>query len=208
MHSFQDYTWPAPLHSVISAMKWKEFTPFQKLAIPVAMGHRDLLAVTSGERDQIVSYGVPLLTRLLKNIRNKAVILAPNPDSVFAILDVFMALTESVPDLVPSVVDAEILEEKGLLESRNYFQKSRVFVGTPSDFAQCLKRGVLSLSSVEVLVLHQIDIQSDVEMANLVNEVHRFLPKTRQTLAFLPNPVKEAEQKPYLKLMKDPVRLL
>jgi superfamily II DNA/RNA helicase len=84
--------------------------------------------------------------------------------------------------------------------------KPRIIIATPGRLVDHLRRGTVSLSTNEILVLDEADRMLEIGFAPQLNEILRFLPKARQTLFFsatFPPDIQRLASK----YLKDPVRV-
>jgi ATP-dependent RNA helicase DeaD len=205
-NSFKDLKLPAPLEKALQAMNLSIPTPIQAQAIPVAMSNRDLIGCVpsdSGKNGKTLAFCIPLVTRLLKAPNKGSLVLVPTGELALEIMEVLKNLTAHAPEIKSAVLidGADIAPEAKALSVR-----PRILVATPGRLVEHIKKGAVSLSSMEILVLNEADRLFEKGFQLQLNEILRFLPRSRQTLLFSatlpPEIVKMSE-----KWLREPVRI-
>jgi hypothetical protein len=144
-----------------------------------------------------------MISRLLKNPHKTGLILVPTRELGSQILEVLTKLTLFSPE-IRSILLIGGMSMKAQVKAAQ--TKPRIIVATPGRLVDHLKRGNVTLSSVEVLVLDEADRMLDMGFAPQLNEILRFLPKARQTLFFsatLPSNIEKLSAR----YLRDPVRV-
>ncbi len=184
-------------------MKFTTPTPIQAKAIPVALSHRDLIGCAQTGTGKTAAFSIPIITRLMKQKEKTALILVPTRELAAQVCEVINQLLLFIPDLkVVSVIGGVSMQP----QLRALAKKPRIIVATPGRLVDHLHRGSVSLSKVEILTLDEADRMLDMGFAPQLNEILRFLPKTRQTLFFsatLPANILKLAQK----FLKDPIQV-
>ena len=194
---------PHPLEKALLAMNFTVPTPIQAQAIPVALTHRDMIGCAQSGTGKTAAYSVPVVARLLKLQQKTALILVPTPELATQVFAVIQQLTAFIPDL-KSVLLIGGMPMPG--QARHLQAKPRILVATPGRIIEHLERGTVSLSSTEILVLDEADRMLEMGSAPQLNQILRFLPKTRQTLFFsttFPHDIEKLSTR----FLKDPVRI-
>jgi ATP-dependent RNA helicase DeaD len=203
MYHFHELKLPQIFEKTLKTLNLSKPTPIQAKAIPAALSHRDLSVYAQPGTDKTAAFAVPVITRLLKAKQKTALILVPDLIQADQVERVFKDLTVEAPELKIAVLaeGQEVESQSQLLQSR-----PRILIATPGRLVEHLQRGIVPLSSTEVLVLDEPDQILNLGFGQKLNEILRFLPKTRQTLLF--STAKSAQvEKLYSRLMKDPIKL-
>ncbi len=203
MLSFKELLLPQPLEKALAAMGQIKPTPIQVQTIPIALTNRDLLSCTQACSGKFIAFCIPLIASLIKSPRRNALILVPTKELAAQIDVVLGELTQNLPELTRTVLtpaNAVSIQVKALR------LKPRIIIATPGRLVELLRKGATSLSPVGILVLDQADRMFEKELALPLNEVLRFIPKSRQTLLFC-EVASPAIAKHASKFLKDPVRI-
>ena len=203
MHHFSELKLPQSLEKALKIMGFEKPTPIQAKAIPVALTHRDVIGCAQTGTGKTAAFCIPVVSRLLKIPNKIALILVPTRELGTQISEVLKKLTQYSPEIKSTLLIGGMPMHPQI---RNLQRKPRIIVATPGRLVDHLKRGTISLSTAEVLVLDEADRMLDMGFAPQLNEILRFLPKTRQTLFFsatLPTDIEKLS----MRFLKDPVRV-
>ena len=203
MNHFNELKLPPALEKALNSMKFEQPTPIQAKAIPVALANRDLIGCAQTGTGKTAAFSIPMITRLIKMPSKTGLILVPTRELGSQILEVLKKLTQFAPEMRSTLLIGGMSMKA---QVRSAQSKPRIIVATPGRLVDHLKRGTVSLSSVEVLVLDEADRMLDMGFAPQLNEILRFLPKVRQTLFFsatLPSDIEKLSNR----YLKDPVRV-
>jgi len=203
MHHFNELQLPQPLKKALEVMKFEKPTPIQAKAIPIALSHRDLVGCAQTGTGKTASFCIPVITRLLRVPQKTALILVPTRELGSQILEVIKNLTAYCPEIKGTLLIGGMSMQP---QVRSLGRKPRIIVATPGRLVDHLKRGTVSLSPTEILVLDEADRMLDMGFAPQLNEILRFLPKTRQTLFFSATMPLDIE-KLSARFLKDPIRI-
>jgi ATP-dependent RNA helicase DeaD len=203
MLSFKELALPQQLETALEAMSFHKPTPIQAQAIPVVLKNRDLIGCAQTGTGKTAAFSIPIIANLLRAKTKIALILVPTRELAAQVEEVIKKLTKNLPELKPaSLIGGAAMQP----QTKALWKKPRIIVATPGRLIDHLRRGSLSLSTAEILVLDEADRMLDMGFAPQLNEILRFLPKNRQTLLFsatFPNDL----QKLVGKYLKDPVRI-
>ena len=201
--AFYEWQLPSSLHQGLKAMGFENPTPIQAQGIPVVLERRDLIACAQTGTGKTGAFSIPLIARLLRNPAKMALILTPTRELAAKVESVVEKLTKFSPELKCALlIDGASMQP----QLRALSKHPRIIIATPGRLTDHLHRGSISLSQVEILVLDEADRMLDMGFAPQLNEILRFLPKTRQTLLFSATfPIDI--QKMAKKFLKDPVEI-
>ncbi|MBI3555129.1 MAG: DEAD/DEAH box helicase [Deltaproteobacteria bacterium] len=203
MSNFKDLILPPQLESAVAAMGYQTPTPIQAQAIPVALTNRDIIGCAQTGTGKTAAFCIPMIARLLKTPRRNSLILVPTRELAVQIEEVLVKLTKSCKEMETVLIIGGVAMSP---QVKVLWKKPRIVVATPGRLLDHLRRGNISLSTTEVLVLDEADRMLDMGFAPQLNEILRFLPKSRQTMLFsatLPPDILKLAAK----YLKDPVRV-
>ena len=201
--NFKELILPPQLETAVAAMGYKIPTPIQAQAIPVALTNRDLIGCAQTGTGKTAAFCIPMIARLLKTPRKNALILVPTRELAVQIEEVLIKLSKNCAEMEAALVIGGVAMNP---QVKALWRKPRIVVATPGRLLDHLRRGNISLSATEVLVLDEADRMLDMGFAPQLNEILRFLPKSRQTMMFsatLPPDILKLAAK----YLKDPVRV-
>lgn len=200
---FKDLTLPSVMEKAIQAMGFETPTPIQAQAIPAALSRRDLVGCAQTGTGKTAAFCIPVIARLLKLPAKTALILVPTRELAIQITEVIAQLCQGSPDFKTAILIGGTSMQP---QFRSLSRRPRIIVATPGRLVDHLRRGSVSLSSTEILVLDEADRMLDMGFAPQLNEILRFVPKTRQTLMFsatMPTDIAQLANR----FLKDPIRI-
>ena len=168
------------MHS-IREMGFKEPTPIQAAAIPLAMQGEDVIGQAQTGSGKTVAFGIPILERIDAHNRNvQALVLCPTRELAVQVCGEFDKLgkhmhARSLPIYGGASINVQIDElRKGV----------QIVVGTPGRIIDHLDRGTLRLDNVKVVVLDEADRMLDMGFIEDIDFILSKLPSERQTMLF------------------------
>ena len=186
---FNDFAISDSLKSRLHTAGFKTPTPVQAKAIPPALEGADILATASTGTGKTLSFLIPMIESMdatsvpsSKGKRGpiRALILLPTRELAMQVL-------EAYAKLVPGVRNDAVLVCGGLSENTQLDQLDRgprLVVATPGRLEDFLRRRSVNLSSVEMLVLDEVDRMLDMGFLPAIKRIVGALPKTRQTMCY------------------------
>ena len=203
MHQFNDLSLPVQIQAALKAMKYEHPTPIQAKAIPVVLDRRDLIGCAQTGAGKTAAFCIPMVSRLLRIPKKTALILVPTRELANQILDVLNKLTVACPEIKSALLVGGMSMPA---QVKDLQKNPRIVVATPERLVDHIKRGNMSLSSTEILVLTEADRMLELGFSPQLSEILRFLPRTRQTLFFSATLPQEIE-KLSARFLRDPVRV-
>lgn len=163
-----------------------EPTEIQQLAIPAALGGKDLIASSKTGSGKTLAYLLPALHRLM---RTKAlskqdpriVILTPTRELAVQVYAQLRSLVAATNFTTAKVVGGENFNDQVKLLRRN----PDVIVATPGRLANHLDERSLMLKGLELLILDEADRMLDLGFADQLRQINQDADhRRRQTLMF------------------------
>jgi ATP-dependent RNA helicase DeaD len=181
MKTFDELKLPALLEKSLNNMQFKEPTPIQAQAIPVALQGRDLIGCAQTGTGKTAAYSIPMLERLLREPNKSALILVPTRELAMQIRNVLQKMTTGIPEITGTLLigGASMFTQIQALD-----RKPRVIVATPGRLMDHLARKTVDLSTITMLILDEADRMLDMGFAPQLNKIMQHVPKERQTLLF------------------------
>ncbi|MFN3812999.1 MAG: DEAD/DEAH box helicase [Aquificaceae bacterium] len=174
----------------IRDLGFKEPTPIQKEAIPLALSGYDLMGQAATGTGKTAAFGIPIIERVNRSDGLKVLIMTPTRELALQVKEQVYALSKHKALKVsvfyggtPVGRDIEFL----LKFTPN------IVIGTPGRIKDLLSRQVLNLSTVSFLVLDEADLMLDMGFIDDIEEIISYIPKQRQTFLFSATLSKEVE---------------
>ncbi len=155
-------------------------TPVQAAALPPALEGRDVLATAQTGTGKTLSFLIPLIERMATSPKDsKALVLLPTRELAMQVLDAWRTLTQGQGKA--ALVCGGLAEGPQLTAIR---KGARLIVATPGRLEDYLSRKLVNLSSVNMLVLDEVDRMLDMGFKPAIKRIAAILPQNRQTLCY------------------------
>jgi ATP-dependent RNA helicase RhlE len=160
---------------------YREPTPIQAQAIPLALKGRDLIGLAQTGTGKTAAFTLPIVQRLLGGPRRlRALILTPTRELAAQVRESFEKYGRHSGLRVAEVFGGVALGPQETALRRGV----DVVVATPGRLIDHLERQNLVFDDLEVLVLDEADRMLDMGFAPQINQIVRQVPPYRQTLLF------------------------
>jgi ATP-dependent RNA helicase RhlE len=178
--SFQDFGLHEEVVHGVQSMGYSEPTPIQLRAIPLVLAGRDVMGSAQTGTGKTAAFGLPILTKLHKHGAMRALVLEPTRELAAQVETAFRDFAR--------FMDLQV----GLVHGGVGFGKQRetlaagvdVLVATPGRLLDFMGDGTIDLSTIEYLVLDEVDRMLDMGFLPQVRRIVDKVPKKRQTLFF------------------------
>ncbi|MCG3121206.1 MAG: ATP-dependent RNA helicase RhlE [bacterium] len=180
--SFSQFELHPDLLKAVQHMGYKEPTPIQQQAIPIAMSGRDLIGCAQTGTGKTAAFALPILHKLhpTRRAQIRALILTPTRELAAQIYEVLQGLTAYT-----KIYTAAIYGGVGMPpQERALRLGTDVIVATPGRLLDLIKRGIGRFDGLEVLVLDEADRMLDMGFLPDVKRIISHLPSQRQTMLF------------------------
>ena len=203
MQNFNLFKIEKSLKASIDLMNFKEPTPIQSQAIPVALEGRDILGTAQTGTGKTLAFSIPLINKLILDKNAFALVTCPTRELATQVMS---AIKDLISDKINIKTALLIGGESMHKQLRQLGKRSRLIVGTPGRINDHLKRKSLNLSATKYLVLDETDRMLDMGFTPQIEMILKFVPKDHQTLLFsatLPNDIVRISQR----YLTKPVRI-
>lgn len=179
-NKFVDFAIDSRLKQNIVRKGYLEPTPIQDQAIPHLLSGRDLVGIANTGTGKTAAFLVPLINKVLKDRKQKALIITPTRELAFQIEEEFKGFAQglglwSVACFGGSNIGRQIWNLK-----RNH----NFVIGTPGRLKDLIERKILDLSTFQNIVLDEVDRMFDIGFFEDIKYLLSLLPKERQSLFF------------------------
>ncbi|MEA5018920.1 MAG: DEAD/DEAH box helicase [Gordonibacter sp.] len=203
MTKFADLGLSEAALAAVERMGYTEATPVQEQAIPLVMEGRDLIAAASTGTGKTAAFLLPVLSTLPR-MKGRAraprmLVVSPTRELAQQIAKTCMQITRQTRHFTTTVFGGtpygpQIKELRGGTD---------VLIATPGRLKDLMARGVVDLSSIEVLVLDEADRMLDMGFLPDVTAIVSETSEERQTLLFSAT-IDQSIQKNLGTLLRDP----
>lgn len=201
-HQFTDFAVDARLKQNIVTKGYVTPTPIQDKSIPHILRGADLVGIANTGTGKTAAFLIPLIDKILKNPREKVMIVVPTRELAQQIEEEFKGFVRGLPLwAVCCVGGASIVPQLKAL-SRQY----NVVIGTPGRLKDLIERNKIRLAEYSTVVLDEADRMLDMGFIGDIKFMLAGMPEKRHTLFF------SATMSPEIKalishFLKDPVSI-
>lgn len=185
MRNWRESNLPSRLLSVVDQVGYKEPTPIQRAAIPIALQARDLIGVAVTGSGKTAAFLLPLLVYISdlppledhnKNDGPYALILAPTRELVQQIETEAKKFAEPLGFRCVSIVGGHSLEEQAYALRNG----AEIIVATPGRLVDCIERRLLVLGQCCYVIMDEADRMIDLGFEESVNKILDALPVSNE----------------------------
>lgn len=185
MRSWEESQLPSHLLNIVASVGYKEPTPIQRAAIPIAMQARDLIGVAVTGSGKTAAFllpllvyidGLPPLTEVTKNDGPYALILAPTRELVQQIETEARKFAGPMGFNVISLVGGHSLDQQAVALRNG----AEIIVATPGRLVDCIERRLLVFSQCCYVIMDEADRMIDMGFEEPVNKILEALPVTNE----------------------------
>jgi len=179
-NSFADFAIDQQLKKNIISAGYKTPTPIQDQAIIPALNGRDIVGIANTGTGKTAAFLIPLLEKVIKDKRQKVVIMAPTRELAVQINQELMKFAYGL-----SIYSVCAVGGASIFRQMNDLRRGYNFViGTPGRIKDIFKRGCLPLDRFATVVLDEADRMLDMGFINDMRFLLSTLPEEHQTLFF------------------------
>ncbi|GIZ49758.1 hypothetical protein CKM354_001278500 [Cercospora kikuchii] len=185
MRSWSESGLPKRLLDIVDQVGYKDPSPIQRAAIPIAMQSRDLIGVAVTGSGKTAAFLLPLLTyiselpaldEMTKNDGPYAIILAPTRELAQQIEIEAKKFATPLGFTCVSLVGGHSIEE----QSYNMRDGAEIIIATPGRLVDCIERRVLVLSQCCYIIMDEADRMIDLGFEEPVNKILDALPVSNE----------------------------
>jgi len=189
------------LLTVLEKLQYEEPTPIQLQAIPVAIEGNDVVGIAQTGTGKTLAFGIPMIQRLAQT-KGQGLILLPTRELALQVDSALNAIGKPL-----GLKTAVLIGGASFKPQIDALRKNpHVIVATPGRLIDHLQQKILTLDSVQVLVLDEADRMLDMGFQPQIERILRVVPKNRQTMLFsatLPHEIMSIASSH----MKQPIRI-
>ena len=181
MPTFTEIGLPEPVLRSLADCGYVNPTPIQEQAIPVVLSGRDLIGAAQTGTGKTAAFALPTLARLGPAAgKPRCLVLVPTRELAVQVDENFQKYGKYL-----GTKTALLYGGVGYgLQVKALEQGVDVVIATPGRLLDLQEQRILDLSSIQVLILDEVDRMLDMGFIEDVTRIIRFCPKERQTLLF------------------------
>ncbi|UCE94061.1 MAG: DEAD/DEAH box helicase, partial [Flavobacteriaceae bacterium] len=192
MKSFQDLKIKKPQLKALSDMGISDPTPIQEKSIPAVNSGNDMVGLAQTGTGKTLAYLLPILTSLTYSDQThpRILILVPTRELVSQVVKVTRELTSYQNVRIEGVYGGtNINTQKEMIT-----QGLDILVATPGRLFDLAVSGVLRLSSIQKLVLDEVDEMLFVGFRPQLLNIFDILPRKKQSIMFSATLTEEVDE--------------
>jgi len=188
----------------IEDLQFRESTPIQRSAIPVALAGHDVFASAPTGSGKTAAFGIPVLQKLLERRANRsaALILTPTRELAQQIAEHLRLLAKHTNLQITPIYGGVAMKPQIKAMRRG----ADVVVATPGRLLDLMQQGEARLDNIDIFVLDEADRMLDMGFLPAVKRIVAKLPAKRQTLCFSAT-LGSAVVQLAREFLRDPVRI-
>lgn len=194
MNNFATFNLKSKVLKGIIGAGFKTPSPVQQSAIPLVLEGHDLIAQAQTGTGKTAAFAIPILNMLEQNSDIEALIITPTRELAIQISDEVFKLGKFLRTKTICIYGGQSIKRQiDLLD-----KKPKVMVATPGRLLDHLRNDRIKNFNPRFIVLDESDEMLDMGFLESVEEIFRFIPRTRQTLLFsatMPPPIKNLAKK-------------
>ena len=181
MTNFERFGLSKNLNKALIDMDFRDPTPIQSQAIPLALDGKDILGSAQTGTGKTAAFCIPMIELLTRNTNMTALIMTPTRELARQVLDVVNQLIGKQK----SIRSACLIGGEAMGKQLNQLRKGpRIIVGTPGRINDHLESETLDLMDCGYLVLDETDRMLDMGFGIQIDQTLLYLPSEKQTLLF------------------------
>lgn len=201
-HKFADFQIDDILKAGIIGKGYTLPTPIQDRSIPHILKGQDIVGIANTGTGKTAAFLIPLIDKVLKNRKNKILIVVPTRELAIQIQNELIGFTKGMKIFsVCCVGGAYIGKQLSELRYVNEF-----IIGTPGRLKDLIERKAIVLNQFSTIVLDEADRMLDMGFVNDMRYLMAGMPKPRHTLFFSATLSSEIE-KLIGEFLHEPVRI-
>jgi ATP-dependent RNA helicase DeaD len=168
----------------LTALGYEEPTPVQREAIPLLIAGRDVLGQAETGTGKTAAFALPMLQRIagssISRRRPAGLVLVPTRELAMQVAEALHKYGKALRLTVVPVYGGSSMSQ----QIRALDRGTAVVVATPGRALDHIRRGTLSLESIEMLVLDEADEMLDMGFADDLEAILEGMPEEKQTALF------------------------
>ena len=169
---------PTLLEALIK-LNYKNPTPIQLQAIPVAMEGKDLVGIAQTGTGKTLAFGIPMIQRL-QQIKGYGLIILPTRELAIQVDESLRQVGMHLGLRTAVIIGGMPMRPQVQALARN----PQIIVATPGRLNDHLNQKTARLDNVRIVVLDEADRMLDMGFAPQIQKIFHALPRDRQTMLF------------------------
>lgn len=179
-HSFRDFALAPLLQANLDAKGILTPTPIQDEAVPIGLAGHDVLGIANTGTGKTIAFALPVLNKLIHDPSSRVLIVAPTRELASQIEDECKAVAKGSGLRGVLVIGGASMNT----QIQDLRHKPAIVIGTPGRIKDHVERGNLDLSTINLVVLDEVDRMLDMGFIVDMRFILGRLAKPRQSFFF------------------------
>ena len=195
MATFYDFGLSESVIKATTRMGFEETTSIQELAIPIAMGSKDIIGQAQTGTGKTAAFGIPMLEKIISNNNSvQGLVITPTRELAVQVAEEINTLGQfKKVRALPIYGGQDIQRQIKALKN-----KPEIIVATPGRLMDHMRRKLIRLHHLETIVLDEADEMLNMGFREDIENILSEVPSNRQTMLFsatMPQPIKDLAQR-------------
>jgi superfamily II DNA/RNA helicase len=164
----------------LTAKGYEHATPIQAQTIPLVMAGNNVLGISATGSGKTAAFLTPIINKMILKPNQKLLVLAPTRELAMQIQKEAISMIRNTNIRAALVIGGESMYRQAQDLKRN----PQIIIGTPGRLIDMYNRNHIDFSSIQNVVLDEVDRMLDMGFIPDVREIFSNIPKERQTLFF------------------------
>jgi len=169
---------PALLEKV-GKLGYKNPTPIQQQAIPVAMQGKDLVGIAQTGTGKTLAFGIPMIQRL-NQIKGRGLVVLPTRELALQVDEALRKVGVALGLRTAILIGGMAMRP----QIQAIAKDPHIIVATPGRLNDHLNQRTVRLDNIKIVVLDEADRMLDMGFAPQIQKIFQVLPRERQTMLF------------------------
>lgn len=178
--AFKDMSLKPELLQMIAKKGFKEPSPIQEQAIPLALAGYDLMGQAQTGTGKTAAFGIPILQNITAGQHCQALVICPTRELAVQVAGEISSLGRLLNVRVLPVYGGQSIG----IQIRALGRGIDIIVGTPGRLLDHLNRGTIILNDLHYVVLDEADEMLDMGFLPDIQRILSLCPTQRQTFLF------------------------
>lgn len=167
------------LLEALARLGYKNPTPIQQQAIPVAIEGKDLVGIAQTGTGKTLAFGIPMIQRL-QQIKGRGLVVLPTRELAIQVDESLRKVGASLGLKTAILIGGMPMRPQLSAIARD----PHIIIATPGRLNDHLMQRTVKLDTVRVVVLDEADRMLDMGFAPQIQKILQAVPKERQTMLF------------------------
>jgi len=164
---------------ILVKLNFKEPTPIQRQAIPVALEGKDVVGIAQTGTGKTLAFGIPMIQRL-HQIKGRGLVILPTRELAMQVDESLQKIGKSLGLRTAVVIGGASMH----LQIQSLKRNPHIIIATPGRLNDHLEQKTVVLHDVRVVVLDEADRMLDMGFAPQIKRILHTVPRERQTMLF------------------------